>query len=162
MRCTGRRRSDHCPAMKGIETKREEIEGRKQRAGKPPLPRRAEDCRGRNRAAPSWYVALPGRIALPKPPLTCKAGEYPFHRRSGPGRMFWQTPVCYLPFQLSGRSNSPFSPCRRRRWGMLTRVDVLASPCAPSPVSVIRMPNSPFSPRGRKGQEEMRGNSAQE
>jgi len=31
--------------------------------------------------------------------------------------MFWQAPARHLPFQPSGRPNSPFSPCRRRAQG---------------------------------------------
>jgi hypothetical protein len=32
-------------------------------------------------------------------------------------RFFWQAPACHLPFQPSGRPNSPFSPCGRRGQG---------------------------------------------
>ena len=63
----------------------------------------------------------------------------PFH-----GRVFWEALACHLPFQASGRPNSPFSPCGRR--GLLTGVDFLASPCVPSPLSGIRTPNLPLLP----------------
>ena len=46
--------------------------------------------------------------------------------------------------------------------GMLTGVDVLASPCAPSPVSAIRTPELPLLPQGEKGVGEMRAKGARE
>jgi len=105
--------------------------------------------------------------------------------------MFWHAPARHLPFQPSGRPNSPSPRVRERSrgkahrgrcfgtplraisrfshrtprlpllpvWekgagGRLTGVDVLARPCAPSPVSAIERPDSPFSPCGRRGQGE--------
>jgi hypothetical protein len=45
---------------------------------------------------------------------------------------------------------------------MLTGVDFVASPCAPSPVSAIRTPKLPLLPVWEKGVGGMRGKGAQE
>jgi hypothetical protein len=58
---------------------------------------------------------------------------------------FWEAPACHLPFQASGRPNSPLLPLWG--WGMLTGVDFLASLCVSSTVSGIRTPKLPSSPR---------------
>ena len=63
---------------------------------------------------------------------------------------FWEAPACHLPFQASGRPNSPLLPVWG--WGMLTGVDFLASPCVPSAVSGIRTPKLPLLPVWKKGQ----------
>jgi hypothetical protein len=45
---------------------------------------------------------------------------------------------------------------------LLTRVDFLASPCVPSPISAIRTPRLPLLLQGEKGAGGMRGNGARE
>ena len=58
-------------------------------------------------------------------------------------------------------ANTPTLPLRpvweKGGGGMLTEVDVLASPCVPSPVSGIRTPNLPLRPVWEKGGGGMRG-----
>ncbi len=90
------------------------------------------------------------------------------------GRFFWQALACHLPFQPSGRPNSPFSPCGRRGAGderqkawecsklriapknstlerVLTRAGFWGSPGVPSSVSAIRTPQLPLLPLWEKG-----------
>ena len=55
------------------------------------------------------------------------------------------------------KPNSPLLPrAGGRGSGDLSGVDVLASPCAPSPVSAIRTPKLPLLPQGEKGVRGMR------
>jgi hypothetical protein len=115
------------------------------------LPRRAGDCWGRNRAAPSWYVALPGRIALPKLPLTRKAEEYPFRRRARQGQVSGKSRRSFARFGLQDAQTPPSPRVGEGGRGMLTEVDVLASPCAPSPVSAIRTLKLSLLPSWEKG-----------
>jgi hypothetical protein len=73
------------------------------------------------------------------------------------GQVFWEAPACHLPFQASGRPNSPFSPGGRKRSG-LAGAGFLGSSCAPSPVSRHPDAQTPPSPlveergRGLRGQ----------
>jgi hypothetical protein len=72
-------------------------------------------------------------------------------------QVFWEAPACHLPFQASGRPNSPFSPGGRKRSG-LAGAGFWGSSCVPSPVSRHQDAQTPPSPlvgergRGLRGQ----------
>ena len=88
-------------------------------------------------------VSACGRGRLRTQGTPARPGCYPLQD-------FWEAPACHLPFQASGRPNSPLLPVWG--WGMLTGVDFLASPCVPSAVSGIRTPKLPLLPVWKKGQ----------
>jgi len=81
-------------------------------------------------------------------------GRMPSSRRS----MFWHAPVCHLPFQPSGRPDSPFSPCGRKGMGGSHRGRCFGTPlCAISRFS-HQDAQTPPSPRvGERGWGDLTG-----
>jgi hypothetical protein len=71
-------------------------------------------------------------------------------RASLKGWVFREAPACHLPFQASGRPNSPFYPRGRR--GSSQGWIFWQAPACHLPFQPSGRPDSPFSPCGRRGQ----------
>jgi|GEM_PF-6705964 hypothetical protein len=50
---------------------------------------------------------------------------------SSQGQVSWEAPPCHLPFQASGRPNSPFSPWLTRSWRLKSKVSGIRTPKLP-------------------------------
>ena len=137
---TKTKRSDHCPAMKGIETM---ADGASSGAPSP----RSDHCPAMKGIKTSDRSSA-HPVGQWKRPLPCKAGNYPFYRRAGQERAFREAPAFLHSFQASGRPTSSFSPCGRRGAGGMRGAS--ARECRTSLISPENSTRERLGEEGRK------------
>jgi len=107
-----------------------------QDAQTPPSPRVGEGGwgdEGQTGAATEWSSSRDDRVSgAPSPVAGISPGAR--RRRAHPGHLrfqrqvFWQAPVCHLPFQAAERPDAPFSPCGLKGGGFAGRLSTVSVP----------------------------------